>query len=116
MPLLAAGSLALAVVLATNETHYIKEYVEKAFAYVGTTVEWSGEGVDEIAKDSKTGKVVVRIDPAYFRPAEVELLWGDSRKAEQKLGWKRKCNFDDLVKEMVEADLQGLRNPVKDQN
>lgn len=104
------------VVLATNETHYIKEYVDKAFDYVGIKLEWSGEGVDEIAKDVKTGKVVVRIDPAYFRPAEVELLWGDASKAERKLGWKRKCNFEDLVKEMVETDLQSLRNPVKDQN
>jgi len=103
-------------VLATGETHPVKEYVEKAFKVVGTDIEWQGTGVDEIGKDKATGKVVVRVDKAYFRPAEVELLHGNPAKAQKKLGWKRKVDFDSLVKEMVEADLATVSNLVEDQN
>ncbi|KAH7873869.1 GDP-mannose 4,6-dehydratase [Lentinula edodes] len=103
-------------VLATGETHPVREFVEKAFGVVGIKLAWSGSGLDEEARDVNTGKVVVKIDPQYFRPAEVELLLGNPAKAERMLGWKRKVNFEDLVKEMVEADLTAVRNFVEDQN
>ena len=92
-------------VLATGETHSVREFVELAFAELGLTIEWQGEGVDEIGRDAKTGDVLVRIDPRYFRPTEVDLLIGDPTKAFDKLGWKHTTSFVDLVKEMVRADL-----------
>ncbi|KAG8690631.1 hypothetical protein FRC09_011914 [Ceratobasidium sp. 395] len=103
-------------VLATGETHPVREFVEKSFEIVGMEIEWEGEGVNEVAKDIATGNIVVRVDPRYFRPAEVELLLGTPKKAEEKLGWKRKVTFDELVKEMVHADLDTVRNLVEDQN
>jgi GDPmannose 4,6-dehydratase len=92
-------------VLATGETHSVREFVEKAFEAVGRKIEWRGVGVDEQGLDAKTGKVLIEIDPRYFRPAEVELLLGDAAKARQKLGWQPKILFAQLVREMVEADL-----------
>ncbi|KIY49846.1 GDP-mannose 4,6-dehydratase [Fistulina hepatica ATCC 64428] len=103
-------------VLATGETHPVREFVNKAFAHVGMKLRWSGEGVNEQAVDIATGKVVVKVDPGYFRPAEVELLWGNPTKAEKVLGWKRKVAFNELVKEMVEADLEMAKCLVEDQN
>lgn len=103
-------------VLATGETHPVREFVEKSFAVVGITVKWEGSGVKEIGKDAETDQVIVRVDPKYFRPAEVELLHGNPAKAEKKLGWKRKVDFDSLVKEMTEADLQAAANLVEDRN
>ncbi|KLO15542.1 GDP-mannose 4,6-dehydratase [Schizopora paradoxa] len=103
-------------VLATGETHRVREFVEKAFAVVGITVKWEGEGEQEVGKDSKTGKIIVKVDPRYFRPAEVELLLGNPAKAEEKLGWKRIVDFDSLVQEMVEADMHAARNLVEDHN
>ncbi|KAF5392330.1 hypothetical protein D9757_001360 [Collybiopsis confluens] len=103
-------------VLATGETHPVREFVEKAFGVVGIKLSWSGTGLEEEARNVKTGKVVVKVDPQYFRPAEVELLLGNPAKAERMLGWKRKVKFDELVKEMVEADLTAVRNFVEDQN
>ena len=91
-------------VLATNETHTVREFVELAFAEVGVEIEWTGEGVNEKGIDKKTGKVLVDINPRYFRPAEVELLWGDSTKAEKVLNWKRKVSFKELVAMMVDED------------
>jgi len=91
-------------VLATNETHTVREFVELAFAEVGVEIEWVGEGVDEKGIDKKTGRVLVDINPRYFRPAEVELLWGDSSKAEKELDWKRKVSFKELVSMMVDED------------
>jgi len=93
-------------VLATNETHTVREFVEAAFAVGGIALEWSGTGVQEQGIDVKTGKVLVDINPRYFRPAEVELLWGNPAKAERELGWKRQVDFKALVKMMVEADLE----------
>ncbi len=93
-------------VLATGEAHSVREFVELAFAHVGHEVVWSGEGVEEIGKDRRTGQVLIRIDPAYFRPAEVDLLLGDPRKAHNKLGWRHRTGFADLVAEMVEADMK----------
>ncbi|MBY9068542.1 GDP-mannose 4,6-dehydratase [Hyphomonas sp. WL0036] len=92
-------------VLATGETHSVREFVELAFAEVGRTIVWKGEGVDETGIDKKSGEVLVRIDPKYFRPTEVDLLIGDPTKAHEKLGWKHQTSFPDLVKEMIQADL-----------
>lgn len=103
-------------VLATNETHEIKEYVNKAFEVVGIKLRWEGEGVKEVAIDVKTEKVLVRIDEKYFRPAEVDILLGDASKAERLLGWKRQIDFDTLVKEMVEADLAAVAERPDDRN
>ncbi|KAF5350630.1 hypothetical protein D9756_008696 [Leucocoprinus leucothites] len=103
-------------VLATGEMHSVREFTEKAFREVGMELEWSGSGEQEHAIDKKTGKTVVRIDPKYFRPAEVELLLGNPAKAERVLGWKRKVPFEELVKEMVAADLKAAGSLVEDQN
>ncbi|ORX44772.1 GDP-mannose 4,6 dehydratase [Hesseltinella vesiculosa] len=97
-------------VLATGETHTVRSFVEKAFGVTGRKIVWEGEGVNEIGKDAETGKVRVRIDPKYFRPAEVELLLGDPTKSKEKLGWTRKVTYDELVTEMVVADVQGGLN------
>ena len=93
-------------VLATGETHTVREFVEAAFNEVDIKIEWRGAGVDEKGYCAKTGKLLVDVNPKYFRPAEVDLLLGDPSKAEKILGWKRKTNFKDLVKMMVESDLR----------
>jgi GDPmannose 4,6-dehydratase len=92
-------------VVSTGETHSVREFVEKAFKTVGRTVTWSGKGVDEVGKD-QDGKIIVRIDPKYFRPTEVDLLLGDPSKIKKELGWKCDVHFEQLVKEMVEADVK----------
>lgn len=91
-------------VLATGETRSVREFVEVALAEFGRSIDWRGKGVDEVGVDPKTGKVVVRVDPAYFRPTEVDLLIGDATKARQKLGWQPAVGFAQLVKEMVQSD------------
>ncbi|HYC03478.1 MAG TPA: GDP-mannose 4,6-dehydratase [Azospirillaceae bacterium] len=96
-------------VLATGETHTVREFVERAFAEVGRRIEWRGAGVEETGVDAASGKVLVEIDPRYFRPTEVELLLGDPTKARTQLGWRHKVEFEELVKEMVGADLELLR-------
>jgi GDPmannose 4,6-dehydratase len=103
-------------VLATGETRSVREFVERAFAEVGRSVEWRGKGVEETGVDRKSGKVVVRIDPQYFRPTEVDLLIGDASKAHKKLGWKPKTSFADLVKQMVAGDLAVARREVANGN
>lgn len=96
-------------VIATGETHTVREFAEKAFAEVGIDLEWSGEGVDEKGLNSSTGRVLIEIDPYYFRPTEVDLLIGDSTKAQQKLGWNpRQTSFDELVKRMVRYDMENF--------
>lgn len=100
-------------VLATGETHSVREFVEEAFQYIGITVKWVGEmgSVDEIAVDSADeSRVLVRIDERYFRPTEVELLIGDPAKAKRVLGWESKIAFKELVKEMMEADIELMKN------
>lgn len=97
-------------VLATNETHTVREFVELAFAEVGVEIEWKGEGVNEKGYDKNTGKLLVDVNPRYFRPAEVELLWGDSTKAETELAWKRKVSFRELVSMMVREDMKKYAN------
>ncbi|NRY60530.1 GDP-mannose 4,6-dehydratase [Clostridium beijerinckii] len=95
-------------VIATNETHTVREFVQLAFNEVGIQIEWRGEGVDEKGYDKATGKLLVDINPKYFRPAEVELLWGDCSKAEKKLDWKRKTSFLQLVSMMVDSDMREI--------
>jgi GDPmannose 4,6-dehydratase len=97
-------------VLSTNETHSVKEFVELAFKFAGIIVEWEGTGIDEIGKDAKTGKILVKVNPAFFRPAEVDILIGDHSKAKTKLGWEPKTKFEELVKIMIEKDLERISN------
>jgi len=103
-------------VLATGETHTVREFVEKSFAVVGTTIKWVGPTgtVDEMAIDANDeNRVLVKIDPRYFRPTEVDLLLGNPAKAKAVLGWESSTPFDALVKEMVEADLEMVQNESK---
>ncbi|KAH9502653.1 hypothetical protein Btru_074022 [Bulinus truncatus] len=97
-------------VIATGETHSVREFVEKSFAVVGIEIEWEGSGVNEVGKDKKTGNILVKINPKFYRPAEVELLLGNPSKAKEQLKWNRECSFDDLVKEMVESDVKLMKN------
>ena len=95
-------------VLATGETHSVREFVERAFAHVGRTIIWRGAGADEVGIDKRTGKELVHIDPRYFRPTEVDELLGDASKAREKLGWVPKIKFAELVAEMMESDLKAI--------
>ncbi len=95
-------------VLATGESHTVREFVELAFAQVGRRVAWHGEGTDEQGVDAKSGQVLVRVDPRYFRPTEVDELIGDPAKARRVLGWQHRTSFADLVREMVEEDLKSM--------
>lgn len=95
-------------VLGTGETHSVREFVEKTFAHLDMPIEWHGQGVGETGVNAKTGETVIEIDPRYFRPTEVDLLLADPSKAHKKLGWKHKVSFDDLVREMTDADLAAL--------
>lgn len=92
-------------VLATGEMHSVREFLEAAFSRVGRSLTWSGGGVDEIGVDASSGAVLVRVDPRYFRPTEVDLLLGDSSKAREKLGWTHSTTFIQLVHEMVDSDV-----------
>jgi GDPmannose 4,6-dehydratase len=96
-------------VLATGETHSVREFVEKAFAQVGRRIEWHGTGRDEKGLQAGTGRTLVEIDSRYFRPTEVDSLRGDPSKARAKLGWSHKVSFDALVREMVASDLETVR-------
>ena len=96
-------------VLATGVTTTIREFSERAFAEVGITLEWSGSGVDETGRDVKSGNILVSIDPAYFRPTEVDLLIGDASKAREKLGWQPTCDLQQMIEEMIKADLEEAR-------
>jgi GDPmannose 4,6-dehydratase len=91
-------------VLATGETHSVREFVGLAFGHIGREIVWQGKGIDEKGLDAKSGQPLVEVDPRYFRPTEVDYLLGDARKAHQRLGWHHTTRFPDLVREMVEAD------------
>ncbi|RIJ32327.1 GDP-mannose 4,6-dehydratase [Henriciella mobilis] len=93
-------------VLATGQTWTVRHFVELAFKAIDVEIDWKGEGVDEVGVCTKTGRQVVRVNPEYFRPAEVELLIGDASKAERELGWKAKTSIEELARMMVEADLR----------
>lgn len=96
-------------VLSTGETHTVREFTELAFKEAGIDIEWTGEGVEEKGIDKKSGKVLVEVNPRYFRPAEVEVLLGDCTKAQNELGWKRKVSFEQLVSMMVRYDLESTK-------
>ena len=91
-------------ILATGETHSVREFVERAFAEAGIEIAWNGHGLDEKGLDARTGRVLVEIDARYFRPTEVDTLLGDPSKAQAQLGWRHQTSFSELVREMVEAD------------
>ena len=93
-------------VIATNETRTVREFVEIAFSHVGIEIEWSGVGVDETGKDKSTGNTLVKINPKFFRPAEVDILIGDPAKADRDLGWTRGISFSQLVERMVKNDME----------
>jgi GDPmannose 4,6-dehydratase len=99
-------------VLATGETHSVRELVEHAFAAVDLLIEWRGAGVDEVGVQVGTDRVVVRVDPHYFRPTEVDLLIGDASKAKRLLGWEAKTTFENLVSRMVASDLDQAKREV----
>lgn len=92
-------------VVATNETRTVREFVETAFGHAGMEIEWNGTGINEVGKCKVTGMTVVKINPKFFRPAEVDILLGDPTKAESLLGWKREISFDELVNRMVNNDI-----------
>ncbi len=100
-------------VIATNETRTVREFVQTAFAAAGIEVEFEGSGVDEVGKDKATGKVVVKVNPKFFRPAEVELLIGNPAKADKTLGWVREISFAQLVEGMVKNDLALVEEEIK---
>jgi len=99
-------------VLATGETHTVRELCQLAFGRAGIELEFRGEGVDEVGIDTNTGKEVVLIDPRYFRPTEVELLLGDATKARTKLGWTPTVSFTELIEMMVDADLAAVQSGI----
>ena len=99
------GNVASDWVVATGETHSVREFIEAAFAYIGKRLVWSGEGVNEVGMCALTGATLVRVDPAFFRPAEVDLLLGDSTAIRQQLGWKPSHTFESLVRDMMEAEV-----------
>ena len=100
-------------VIATNETRTVREFVETAFKHVNIDIVWEGKDEKEIGKDSKTGNVIVRVNPKFYRPAEVDILIGKPTKAETKLGWKREIPFAKLVERMIENDLELVKKEIK---
>ncbi len=100
-------------VIATNETRTVREFVEIAFKYAGIDLEWKGKEIDEIGIDKSTGKTIVKVNPKFFRPAEVDILLGNPQKAEKILKWKREISFDEMVKRMVENDLTLVEQEVR---
>lgn len=100
-------------VVATGVTRTVREFVEIAFKKVGIDIVFEGTGVDEVGKDKATGKVLVKVNPKFFRPAEVELLIGSPKKAEEKLGWKREISFDDMVERMINRDLELTKKEIE---
>ena len=99
-------------VIATNETRTVRDFVTHAFERVGVQISWSGKGVDEIGTDAATGKIVTRVNPCFFRPAEVDILLGDPSKAEKVLGWTREIPFQELVFRMVDHDLKLVKKEI----
>jgi GDPmannose 4,6-dehydratase len=96
-------------VLATNETHSVREFVEPSFAQIGVEIEWRGKGVDEVGYDKDSGAKRIMIDEKFYRPTEVEFLLGDPAKAKKTFGWEPTTKFDELVAEMVKADIELMK-------
>ncbi len=103
-------------VIASHETHTVREFVKLAFQEVGISIQWQGTGVNEVGKDSATGKVLVQVNPVFYRPAEVDLLLGNPAKAEKELGWVRQISFQELVARMVKTDLALVEKEIKTQS
>ena len=97
-------------VLATSKAYSVKDFVELAFSFVGIEIDWYGKGIEEIGKNRKTGETLVKVDERYFRPSEVDYLRGDFSKAKKELGWKPKISFKKLVEEMVDYEINTLKN------
>lgn len=104
------------IVLATGENHSVREFIELSFAEIGRTICWRGDGVEEQGFDEKTGEVLIKVDPVYFRPTEVNSLCGDFSKAKKLLNWTPKITFKELVREMVQSDLQQAKQKHNQQN
>lgn len=100
-------------VIATNETRTVREFAETAFRCVGIDIEWQGSGIDEIGINKANGKTIIKINPGFFRPAEVDFLLGNPEKAENQLKWKREISFSELVERMVKNDLELVKNELK---
>ena len=100
-------------VIASNETRTVREFAQQAFHHVGIEIAWEGEGVQEVGRNRENGKVLIKINPEFFRPAEVELLWGNPAKAEAELGWKREISFEQLVVRMVKSDLRLVQKDIE---
>jgi len=95
-------------VIASGETRTVREFCEKSFGHLGIQIEWQGKGENEVGLDKETGQVIIKVDPAYFRPTEVDHLFGNPTKAKKVLGWKMSYTFDELVKEMIDKDMDYL--------
>jgi len=104
------------LVVATGKTYSVREFAQRAFLCAGVELVWKGSGVQEVGLDTNTGKILVRVNPRYFRPADVELLVGDARKARMLLGWEPKVGFNELVKLMVDADMKRVQKKLKQKN
>lgn len=100
-------------VIATNETRTVREFVEKSFSYVGIDILWQGEGINEVGIDKETNKTVVKINPKFFRPAEVDILLGNPEKAEKELNWKREISFEQLVERMMKNDMELVKKEIE---
>lgn len=100
-------------VIAANETRTVREFTEKAFRFAGFEIVWEGEGVHETGREKTDGRVLVRVSPEFFRPAEVEVLWGNPARAEKELGWKREILFEELVERMVRNDMNLVEQEIK---
>lgn len=100
-------------VIASNETRTVREFAQTAFHYAGIEIIWEGEGVDEVGRNQADGKVIIRVNPEFFRPAEVELLWGNPARVEMQLGWKRKISFEKLVERMVKNDMDLVQKQIR---
>lgn len=98
-------------VIATGRTSSVREFCELAFNEVGIEIAWEGCGIDEAGRDSKTGKILIEVSEKYFRPAEVDLLWGDPSKAKKELGWTPSCSLEELVEEMITSDIKLIQSP-----
>jgi len=96
-------------IIATGRQFSVRDFVNAAANEIGIDIQWSGEGIQEKGINRKTGKVIIEVDPAYFRPTEVESLLGDPSKAKEKLGWEPKLTFEDMVKDMIKNDMDGAR-------
>lgn len=100
-------------VIAANETRTVREFAETAFRYTGITLTWEGEGIQEVGRNQEDGRILVKVNPQFFRQAEVELLWGNPAKAEKELGWKREISFEELVQRMVKSDMALVKKEIR---